>query len=356
MVIGIYIRSLAKGGAEKQAILLAKHLIPSYETKLIVLYEEGELIEKAFQEIPGNSIFFTRGNNFLAKALSLYGILRYNKVDTLICYLPSNNITGIIIGKLARVGRVYGGIRSSKIKANRLKMFIQKFLMNNIAAGVVSNSYVGKMSYSNYGVREEKIHVIHNGIELHNQWHSRMEKPYISIISVGRFVEEKDYLTALKAILSLVQRTRLKSKSIHYVIAGYGELEKGIRQYISSNRLEKYVSLKINPPDIASLYEKADIFLMTSVYEGMPNAVMEAMSWSLPVVATNAGDTSYLVLNGHNGYLCNIGDSDDIADKLDILVKDFTHRNNLGKNGYRHLQESFSTNSLKNKYIELIKK
>ena len=58
----------------------------------------------------------------------------------------------------------------------------------------------------------------------------------------------------------------------------------------------------------------------------MSNTIMEAMSYSLPVVATNAGDTSYLVKDGITGFLCNIGDYQQISDRLSTLITDYDLR------------------------------
>lgn len=349
--VGLFIRSLNNGGAEKQSVLLAKKLSNQYNTKLIVLHKEGGLIEKAKSELSLEVLYFIKGNSLITKAVDLYVFLKQNDIDILFCYLPSNNILGLIIGKLAGVSLIYGGLRGSKVKENKIKMHVQKFLMNTFSAGIISNSYVAKATYSNYGIQKEKIQVIHNAIELNNEEVVKKENDIITILSVGRFVEEKDYITALLAIIALKQ---INTKPIKYVIAGYGIQENFIRQFIRKHDLDDTVQMIINPKDMDMLYKGADIFLITSTNEGMPNAVMEAMSWSLPIVATNAGDTSFLVSNGKNGYVCAIGDYISIAEKLSILSDSSNLRNKFGEEGYIILKENFSADIMLKKYVNLI--
>jgi glycosyltransferase involved in cell wall biosynthesis len=352
--IALFIRSLNKGGAEKQSILLAKKLSEQYNTKLIVLNKGGGLIEFAKNELSHEVLYFINGKSLLRKTADLYAFLKKNDIDILMCYLPSNNILGLIIGNLAKVNRIYGGLRGSKIKKNKLKMLSQKFLMNTFSTGVISNSYVARATYSNYGISKEKIQVIHNAIEVHNEKFVREEKPVVTILSVGRFVEEKDYVTALLAIIALKQYQKSNVKPVKYIIAGYGIMESSIRQFIHNHNLDDTVQLIINPIDMDLLYKDADIFLMTSTNEGMPNTVMEAMSWSLPIVATNAGDTSFLVTNSKNGFVCKIGDYKAIAEKLRILVDSSDLRNKFGEEGYIILKENFSVDIMLKKYINLI--
>ena len=66
----------------------------------------------------------------------------------------------------------------------------------------------------------------------------------------------------------------------------------------------------------------ADLFLTTSIYEGMSNSVMEAMSFSLPIIATNAGDMKYLIEDNYNGFICPYKEPNIISNKLVELIND----------------------------------
>ncbi|NJK98226.1 MAG: glycosyltransferase family 4 protein [Bacteroidales bacterium] len=69
----------------------------------------------------------------------------------------------------------------------------------------------------------------------------------------------------------------------------------------------------------------------TSIEEGLSNSIMEAMSFGLPIVATSAGDSEYLVKDNFNGYICKAGDSSDLAEKLYRLISDEDLRNQFSE-------------------------
>lgn len=353
--ICLFIRSLANGGAENQAIILADKLSKSNKTMLVVLYEHGNLVNRAKAILGENNLCFMRGNNIIHKCLKLFIFLRKNNTKILICYLPVNNIIGIIIGKLAGVPIIFGGLRGSNIKKCKLKMFIQKILMNKFSTAVISNSYKARKTYSEFGVKKEKIYVIHNSLDVNIKPLIRKHKNVVRILSVGRFVEEKDYLTSLRSIKLLIDTKLLdNSVSFKYNIVGYGKLETLVREYINQLELSDHVDLITNCFEIDNIYQESDIFLLTSRYEGMPNVIMEAMNWSLPVVTTNAGDASYLVRNNETGFICPVGDFNEIANKLYLLVVSRQLRLVMGLRGYKVLNDNYASETMFNKYHKLI--
>lgn len=349
--IAFFIRSLHKGGAEKQAILLTKYLGQKYITSLIVFYDEGEYMSFAKQN--GIDLVLLKGN-FFQKTLDLYRFLKRCQITFLFNFLPINNVIGTLVGKIAGVPFVFGGIRGSKINNSRLKMFLQKHIQNTLANGVISNSHRARESYLGYGFDSEKIIVIHNSTGVPNGHIARKEVNHVQILSVGRFISEKDYSTSLKAIRHLAELLPHEGCSFKYRIIGYGPLENLIREQVKSMGLETYVTIFDGQKELKQYYEQADIFLTTSVYEGMSNTVMEAMSYSLPVVATDAGDIKFLVQDGINGFLCPVGDHKEIARSLKILIFEHSRRHRFSLNAYQHIRNNFSPKHQTSQYVNLI--
>lgn len=353
--IALFIRSLNKGGAENQSIELAKVLSERYEVKLFVMFKEGKLICKAKNELNEEDVIYIEGSGYLSKSYFFYKYLKKENFDYLFCYLPSNNIIGVILGKLAGIKFVFGGLRGSKIKSNVIKMFVQKFLLNYLSTAVISNSFKAKKTYSAFGTKEDKIHVIHNGIEVSHDYLPRDEKSNVKILSVGRFVPEKDYETSLLAVKK-VRELKRDELNFSYTIVGYGEEESKISNMIDKFGLKNHTEIVINPQNVDQYYKDADVFLITSKNEGMPNVIMEAMSFSLPVVTTDAGDASYLIKDGVNGFVCPIGEYHIIAENLINLISSSTLRNSFGKKGYEILKSEFSLEKLGKKYEAIIMK
>lgn len=350
--VALFIRSFNLGGAEKQSILLADYLRSEYIVYLIAFYSKGSLINYAINH---NINIISFKGNFFVKLINFYFFLVNHNIFALVNYSPINNIIGCIIGKIAKVSIIFGGIRGSNTNKNRFKMVLQKYLLNKFSDSIISNSHKGAEKYVQYGYLRSKIHVIHNATNIDSlaikQYSPISEK--VHILSVGRFIWEKDYSTAIEAINNL----RIKAGNVfNYTIIGHGHLKNDILNLIHKYNLSDIVSIydNIGHPEIEKYYINTNIFLLTSIHEGMPNTIMEAMNFRLPIVTTNAGDTEYLVSNGKNGYVLNVGDYAGISDRLNELLQNKEKRISFGLNSFKILENNFTPDKIFIKYIDLI--
>jgi glycosyltransferase involved in cell wall biosynthesis len=346
--IRIFTRTLGKGGAEKQSILLTQALSSEFDTALIVLHGE---YENSYQQLIKNSpinIILLKGSIY-NKFKLLIKHLKESKTDIIFSYLFSTNIIGSLAAKISGVKYIVGGIRSSVHSPFKEKIY--KYFHNHMVNYTISNNHLAKHLLAKKGYNPKKLIVIENGILTHREQLNQRNDDCINILSVGRFDEAKDYLTALSAIKSLKANINCQFK---YLIIGYGELENFVSASIKNLKLEDSVSVIINPPDIMDYYPKADIYLSTSIFEGFSNSIMEAMNFSLPIVATNVGDNPYLIDHGYNGYLCEVKNSRQISERLIELINDAELRKKMGENSYNKLKENFSFEAFKNKYLHFI--
>jgi glycosyltransferase involved in cell wall biosynthesis len=173
----------------------------------------------------------------------------------------------------------------------------------------------------------------------------------IKIITVGRFVRQKDYNTALLAFRELVARR--PDCNFIYNIVGYGPLESEIRSETVRLKIDQRVKMFINPSNIPEILNESDIFLSTSLFEGVSNSIMEAMVAGLPIVATDVGDNKYLIRDGSNGYLVPCRDVSKIVDKLEDLSRSEEKRKEFGRNNHKILETEFSKTRLLEDYMEL---
>ena len=96
------------------------------------------------------------------------------------------------------------------------------------------------------------------------------------------------------------------------------------------------------------------IYISTSLFEGTSNSIMEALNWSLPVVATNVGDNDHLVIDGVNGYLHPIGDATGLTTSLCKLLDSVELRNKMGVRSNQNLRENYSMEIFEKRYLDLI--
>ena len=358
MRVFILSNTLKIGGAEKQSIILAKALQERYETSLIVYYgSEFDQKLKTLAADYGVNVVWLFGSH-IKRLIFIYKLFREKKNSTVVfSYLATTNFINAIIGKLAGVKYRIGGIRSSEL--SKSKFHLQKFLHNHLLTCSVFNNNSGKNNLCSKGFREKRAIVIHNGIDIKMIRKKRMQiKLVINIISVGRFVEKKDYFTSVGAIALLLKliEDRKNVVEIKYIIVGYGPLEKTIREYISKMNMNKFIDLIINPPEISEYLAQADIYLSTSLCEGMSNSIMEAMEYSLPIVATNVGDNNFLVREGYNGFLVPVKAIKDISERLFGLIYDTSLRVEMGINSYNLIKETYSIEAFKQNYLNFTDK
>ncbi len=346
----IFSRTLLIGGAEKQAILLTKLLKDIYPTQLVVLHK---LIDQKHQDLLEEydiDVTFLEGN-VLQKVITLIGILRQARIDVIFCYLASNNLYGAIAGKLSGVPNIIGGIRSSVIPIH--KFILQRLFHNYVFRYTIFNNHAGKKALVQRGFKKAISYVIPNCIEIKSSLIHRKKKRVVKVVSVSRFVPVKDYYTSLKALDFLLSITN-SEVIVRYDIIGYGELENEIQSWVSELGLEEHVKLVLNPENLNDFYERSDIYLSTSIREGMSNSIMEAMGYSLPVVATDVGDNKYLVEEGVNGYLCEVGNYKQIAFRLNELIRNHKLRSEMGTRSYERIKSHYSMDAFQRSYREFI--
>lgn len=341
---------LISGGAEKQGLILAKTLNQHYKVYFCIYYSH-KIEEKFINEVTKNNIelILLKGNH-LSKFSQFYNLCRKEQINIIISYLFAGNILNSIIGSILKVKHRIGGIRNSKDTI--FKQNIQRLLHNNLLTHSISNSYKGKEECIKLGYKSEKFTVIHNSFELKSMKYLHTNSKVINIITVARFVEQKDYLTSIKAVQYAIVNSAVKN--INYIIIGYGHLEPQIRKWIKEYNIQDYTTVLINPKDVENYLINSHIYLSTSLFEGLSNSIMEGMSCSLPIVATNAGDNSSLVLPGFNGYLTEKYESEKIGKYILELAGDPEKRKLMGENSLQYLKENFSHEIFEKKYLTFL--
>lgn len=331
--------------------MLTKALKDFANPHLIILDEQPQH-EKHLKYIEEEALshHFLKGSP-LKKFADLRTYLRENKVEIMFTYLPSDTIVGGLAGRLENVPHILGGIRNAELGFTKRKVLQQVY--NHCLHFAISNSYTGRNNFIEYGYEAERLLVMPNGIELDQEKRYRSPKEQLTIISVGRYVEQKDYETALKTFKRLKEKLA-KPGRVKLQLVGYGELESQLRDWIKQYQLEQDVEMVISPPNLGDYYAAADLYLCTSLVEGLSNSLMEAMTYSLPIVATDAGDNNQLARPSQNGYICPIGDVEALATALVPLVEDDDLRAEFSSNSFDIISENYTYEAFQRNYRRLV--
>jgi glycosyltransferase involved in cell wall biosynthesis len=354
MHIAIICKTFLKGGAEKQALILTKLLVDKGIDVILINWYGEKVDQRNLKYINDNSFrYYPMNGSYLKKLNKLQKIIKNDETSIIISYLTLANFVSGLSKIFNRNIVTIGGIRNEKLPY--YKFLFEKLIHNYLNDATVFNSYSAKAKFERRGFNPEKIYVIQNAIESKNlQVNSKTSNGEIRIVTVGRFVKQKDYETALKSFSNLIERNR--DKEFKYYIVGYGPLESEVRSLAEQLKIGNKIKFFINPPDIPGILRNSDIFLSTSLFEGVSNSIMEALVAGLPVVATNVGDNSYLIKNGHNGYLVPCKDVNTIVDKLEYLSGSEEVRNEFGKNSIKVVETEFSKIKLLDNYLSLFSK
>ncbi len=353
--IVVLIRALISGGAEKQSLLLAKALNNYHNISFIVL--KGDIIEqKHLQFIVDLKLKLVRleGTRF-RRIITLMKYLKEENIEIIFSFLTSDNFWGAIAGRLTGVKYIAGGIRTSKMIF--YKLIVNRVIHQIFQTYTIFNSHYAKDRFmKKFGFIKRKSIVIANCLKCDNLPIIRNKKEIIKIITVCRFIPSKGIDTTIRAFSTILEDHNLNGKHIELNIIGYGLLESEIIKWVRMYKIYNNTRIIIKPDNLSDLYREADIYVCSSWYEGLSNSIMEAMSYSLPVVASNVGDNHRLVEHGINGFLYKSKDYIELAGYIVQLAKSHVLRQNFGKKSYDKVTKNYSFERFTENYLSFIEK
>lgn len=207
--------------------------------------------------------------------------------------------------------------------------------------------------YVQHGISKDCCIVIPNAAPVLNKENLKINKDKV-IVGVGRLDEQKNFQMLIRAY------KRISSDIPEYKLFIYGEgtLRSELIQLIKDLKLTDKVFLPGYVRDIENKIARASIFVLSSNYEGMPNALMEAMALGVPVISTDCpvGGPRLLIQENVSGILIPVGDEQALAIALKDMAKNYQHASEIGKLGQKSIIQKFSPDVIFNKWEEFIKK
>lgn len=201
----------------------------------------------------------------------------------------------------------------------------------------------------------QKVDIIYNGIDLGDFCPKESMRPkdkFIITIGATRITARKGTNYLIEALGILVSRY----PNLLLRILGDGDEKNNLIELTKKLNLEKFVQFlgRIPREETAPYYQEASLFVLPSLNEGMSNAMLEALASGLPILATETGGTEELVEGGVNGFVIKMKDAQDLAQKIELILKDDELRVQMGLASRKKAQK-MSWESVAKKYYALYK-
>lgn len=359
------IPTLEVGGAERVCLHYLNNL-QGYRNILVLLLGRGPLSKEVSPNVP--ILEFFNANHRLRRFTSFYHchllvgqiyrlarLARQSQCETIVSFLTLANIIAIlakiIFGCHLKVIVNVHDIMSQILRYSRLKRY-KRFLLRWLvrllfprADVIVAVAHsIKKDLVVNFKVPAEKIVVIYNPIDvqkirkcatesLMHPWLNRKEG--FLVVAVGRLVKLKGFEVLIRAFAQLPQKLDAR-----LIILGEGEEREALQQLIEQLGLSECVALLGFQENPWKCMARADLFVLPSLTEGLPNVIGEALALGLPVLATDcsSGVREYLE-NGKCGLLVPPGDPAALADGIARMLGDELLRRELGRRGQERVAQ-----------------
>ena len=342
------IGQLGKGGAERQLYELVKGIDRKKFEPIVISLSQGGYWSEKFRKLNVQMIELERKKNReFTRLFKLIKLLKSIKPDIIHTYMFTANSYGRIAAFIAGTPIIIASERSSieigKDK-NRFGIYIDK-LLASFTHGIICNSQKASESLvKRYSFNAKKIFTVHNGINVAGFLKKPSYNPKKKLVqkivgAVGRLQPVKNHRLFLD--MAKIVSEKSDNNSIKFAIVGEGVLRNELEEYSQHLRIENKIVFLGERNDIPDLLQSMDIFVMTSLYEGMSNAIMEAMAAGLPVVATEVGGNSELVIDGETGFLCPSNDAMALADRVASLINSEKESERMGENGRKRMLNEF---------------
>jgi L-malate glycosyltransferase len=352
------VHGFIEGGSERQMIQVVTLLQESgdYDVHVASLSTGGvlrpliERLQVPIIDLPLTSFYDA---NMLRQTRHFVSYLKQHNIRIVHSHDFYSNIFGMTGAALARVrGRI-----ASKRETTGTRTSAQRTVERNafkLAHAVVANAAAVKEHLISEGVRQDKIAVIYNGIDLGRFQQNGMPedalvrlnlqgirgRPVITMVANFEY-RVKDY----PMLLRTAQRVTREVPEVVFVIAGDGILREETERLAAEMGLRESCLFTGRCANVPDLLAASDICVLSSQAEGFSNSILEYMAAGRAVVATNVGGASEAIVEGETGYLVNAGDDAAMAARLVDLLKDPERRAAMGHNGRRVVEERFSLQS-----------
>ena len=356
------IGSMGGGGSERQMLGLLKHLDRTrFVPLLYLIYRQGELLADVPADVPifafSDRARLPRwnfpGRNHRLRVADLAAVLREQQVDliydrtlhmTLITSEATRRFSVPRISVAVADPRVDLDLNAQRFRSTKRRL-MRRGYREATQVWAVSEG-VRKALIEYYDLPPECIHTVYNFLDIDRiDRLSQLDPPPFEtdrfhVVAAGRLQVEKGYPYLIEAVSRIVERDPQTPLLVH--ILGQGPLQAELQALIEVRKLTGHIRLEGFVENPYPYFRRADLFCLPSLYDGMPNSLLEAIACEVPVVATACpGGVREILDNGRFGELVLPSDSATLASALEDALSNPVGWRSRAKSARKHLEQSF---------------
>lgn len=353
MKITFFIGSLYGGGAERVTCNLASYLVQHGHQAEILTMSETERAYELDERVTVKTLLSLSDRkgklwNTMIRLPRFWSYLRENKTDTYIVMLPKTTIMLLAFRKMTKAKIIVAERNDPKAYSKKISDMLKKYA--SCADGWVFQTEEAQKWYDS-SIKNCRFTVIPNAINpvfIRPQYMGEKRKV---IAGVGRLNDQKNFGLLIRAFAKIAPEFPEYSLTIY----GKGDRERELKFLVDSLELQERVEFPGNIQNIAEEMEKNTIFVLSSDFEGMPNALMEAMALGLPCVSTDCpcGGPRYLIQDGVNGLLVQVGDENQMTEAIRNLLTNSDYAKEIGQKASK-ISEKLAPDKIYGKWEEFI--
>ena len=353
----IFIPSIEGGGVEKNLFIISNYLKDKIKNISIIT-----ISNRYKNKFTGKINFISPKANFWNYIgrrkkffLGLFFLfLEILKDRNILVFCFQGNVYCTILCKLLGIRII---VRSNSApegwSKNKFKNLVFKYVLGSADKIIVNSLDFKKKFKKKFNIKAECIYNPLNKNEIIKKSKVKnkikFDKKKLNLINVGRFTNQKDQLTLLKAV------NRIKDKiRFNLLIVGRGIEKENLLKYIHENKLSNLVKIINFQKNPFNLIKSSDVFILTSLYEGLPNVLLETQVLKKFIISSNCPTgPREILLDGKAGFLFDVQD----YKKLSKLILDYSkNKKSLSKKikiGYQNLKR-FDSEANLNSYLKVI--
>ena len=343
-------------GGQHQVLLTVQGLRSLGHRAALVAHPEGELFRRMSE---GHDLIglAPRHELDLAAAWRLWRIIKQLHPDVVHAHDPHAVSAAALALSFGSLSPPPPFIASRRVDFHLKGSSLSRWKYRQVDCFIAASNAIREMLLQD-GVDDPRVIVVHEGVDIdrvlsappiniHAEFWLPTHAPIVG--NVAALVPHKGQRYLIEAA-SLVLRDLPDAR---FVILGEGELRPQLEHQIHERRLDKHVILAGFRPDVMSFHRSFDLFVMSSVTEGLGTSLLDAMAASKPIVATRAGGIPEVVEDGETGVLVPPRDPHGLADAIVNLLKNDTRRGEMGRRAFARAQARFSATRMVEKTLNV---